>query len=475
MARPREREGHDCVVIERNPRQIATQVLVAREQRADFVENLLDDALARAPLAPADRGLCQELVYGVVRWQLPLDWLIARKTAGRPQKSTLQILLRLGLYQMFWLERIPDHAAVHETVEAARRLGFGPQSGFINAVLRGYSREREATKALLAELKIKEPAIAGSHPLWLWDRWVKNFGAESTARLLEWNNSPPPTFARVNTLRTTAAKLTARWLEEGVIAVPAERRPPARCDDSTEPSLAVPEAGAPASDSRPTAGGEPLLFRLESHPSLAELPSFRDGWFYIQDPSTLLSVQMLDPQPGENILDLCAAPGGKTTFLAQRMENRGAILATDAHADRLALIEQNCRRLGVTCVTTKLAADLPPAPAFDRILLDAPCSNTGVLRRRVDLRWRLQPAEITRLAATQTRLLEQAAARLRPAGTLVYSTCSLEPEENQAVVKNFLTAHPDFRLDTEHQLTPHTDAVDGAYVARLRHDRAKAN
>ena len=416
-------------------------MLARRENGTDFVEHLLDAALADAQLAPADRGLCQELVYGVVRWQLALDWLIARKTAGRPQKSTLQVLLRLGLYQMFWLGRIPDHAAVHETVEAARHLGFGPQSGFINAVLRGYSRERDATKALLAELKLKEPAIAGSHPLWLWDRWVKNFGAEPTARLLEWNNSPPPTNARVNTLRATAAKLAARWLEEGVIAVPCAW-------DWT---------------------GDDLVFRLESHPSLAELPSFRDGWFYIQDPSTLLSVQLLEPQPGEKILDLCAAPGGKTTFIAQRLGNAGTITATDAHADRLALIEQNCRRLGVTCVQTMLVANLPLTPAFDRILLDAPCSNTGVLRRRVDLRWRLQLAEITRLAATQTRLLEQAAARLQPAGTLIYSTCSLEPEENQAVVKEFLTTHPKFRLDTERQLTPHTDGVDGAYVARLRH------
>ena len=413
---------------------------------ADYVESLLDVALARARLSPADRGLCQELVYGAVRWQRTLDWLIARKTPGRTQKLTLQILLRLGLYQMFWLGRIPDHAAVHETVELARRLGFGPQSGFINALLRGYSRERPATVELLAALKTNDPSLGCSHPEWLWQRWSAAFGPESAVRLLDWNNSPPPTYARVNTLRTTATQLTDAWRAEGVSFTPCAW-------DWT---------------------GDHLVFRLDSHPALASLPSFADGRFYIQDPSTLLAVQTLNPQPGEQILDLCAAPGGKTTFIAQRVSNNGTLLASDAHADRLALIDQNCRRLGVTCVRTSLATDVAPAPAFDRILVDAPCSNTGVLRRRVDLRWRLQLAEINRLAAAQLRLLEQAAARLRPGGTLVYSTCSLEPDENHAVVAAFLAAQPSFRLVTERQLTPTAHQVDGAYVAHLQSAAALA-
>ena len=422
------------------PREIAAEVLLRRERGRDFVENLLDAALAQARLAPADRGLCQELVYGAVRWQGALDWLIVRKAPGGTQKPLLQVVLRLGLYQMFWLGRIPDHAAVHESVETAKRLGCGPQAGFLNAVLRGYARERDETIALLAELKLKEPALGWSHPQWLWERWEKQCGTEPAARLLEWNNSPPPTYARVNTLLTTAAALTERWREEGVAFTPCAW-------DWT---------------------GDDLVFRLDSHPSLADLPSFRAGGFYIQDPSTLLAVQMLEPRAGEEILDLCAAPGGKTTFIAQRLGNQGTVVATDAHADRLALIEQNCRRLGVTGVRTLLAGDLPAAHTFDRILLDAPCSNTGVLRRRVELRWRLQPAEIARLAAAQTRLLDQAATRLKPGGTLVYSTCSLEPEENHAVVEQFLAARSGFRLDAERQLTPFAEGVDGAYVARLR-------
>ena len=157
------------------PREIAVRVLQRRDAGADYVENLLDTALNDEPLSPADRGLCQELVYGVVRWQAALDWLIARKTEGRTQKTGLQILLRLGLYQIFWLDRIPDHAAVHETVELAKQLGFRPQAGFINAVLRGYVREQEATRAQLDELKVREPHLGYSHPAWLFERWQQRW------------------------------------------------------------------------------------------------------------------------------------------------------------------------------------------------------------------------------------------------------------------------------------------------------------
>ena len=193
----------------------------------------------------------------------------------------------------------------------------------------------------------------------------------------------------------------------------------------------------------------------------------RDGWFYIQDPSTLLAPALLDPQPGENILDLCAAPGGKTTFLAQLMHNEGKIIASDSDPSRLRMVKDNCARLGVTCVET-ISDFRFPISDFDKILVDAPCSNTGVMRRRVDLRWRITAEEILRLQKTQLELLNQAATKLKPGGTLVYSTCSLEPEENSEVVKQFLAAQPHFKLETERQLLPFTDGVDGAYVAKLK-------
>ena len=416
-------------------------MLLQREAGKDYVENLLDVALASARLSGADRGLAQELVYGAVRWQAPLDWLIAEKTGGREQRPGLQVLLRLGLYQMFFLSRIPDHAAVHETVELAKRSGLSGQAGFVNAVLRGYLREREATEKALADLKLQDVPLGYSHPQWLCERWEKNYGHENLLRLLEWNNTPPSTFARVNTLRATADELREHWAQEKV-------------------------------EARPVALdwiGDGTVFELQSHPSLADLRSFNKGLFYVQDPSTLLAVAELDPQPGETILDLCAAPGGKTAYIAARMKNEGRVIAHDIAPDRTKLIKENCTRLGVTNVSPTLPSALDaqlPTPA-DRILIDAPCSNTGVMRRRVDLRWRIRETELARLRHTQLELLRDAVPRLKPGGTLVYSTCSLEPEENSAVVQEFLSQHHTMHLERERALTPWTEGVDGAYVARF--------
>jgi 16S rRNA (cytosine967-C5)-methyltransferase len=435
------------------PREIAVRVLQQRRAGGRFIEDLLETALHGAQLSSADRALCQEIVYGIVRWQATLDWLIARKTDGREQKAALQNLLRLGLYQIFQLDRIPDHAAVNETVELAKQNGFGAQAGFVNAVLRGYLREHDETKKLLAGLKISQPALGWSHPEWLVARWQKRWGIEKTASLLEWNNTPPKTFARVNTLKTDAGKLLEKWRDENV-----------EYDFVRREQLE-----------------ENLVFELKSHPPLSSLASFRDGWFYIQDPGTLLAVCQLGPQPGETILDFCAAPGGKTTFIAQLMNNQGRIVAQDVSDERLEWIQENCARLGVTCVETQRAAGILPAglgkkdgtasgtlaARFDRILVDAPCSNTGVMRRRVDLRWRIQPEEIERLRTAQLDMLQQAATQVKPGGVLVYSTCSLEPEENQEVVKQFLNEHADFKLESERELLPFTDNVDGAFVAAL--------
>jgi 16S rRNA (cytosine967-C5)-methyltransferase len=424
-----------------NPRQIAVEILRQRRAGGDFTEGLLERVLAKAGLSTIDRSLCQELVYGVVRWQATLDWLIGRKSNGREQQSSLQNLLRLGLYQIFWLDRIPDHAAVHETVELAKQNGFGSQAGFVNAVLRCYLREANETQKLLTGLKTSQPALGWSHPEWLVARWEKRWGAEKMAQLLEWNNTPPKMFARVNRLKTDAGELLEKWRDENVEYDFVRR-------DWLE---------------------ENLIFELKSHPPLNSLASFRGGGFYVQDPGTLLVACKLEAQPGEAILDLCAAPGGKTTFLAQLMNNQGRIVAQDISEARLKLIRENCVRLGVTCVETILPSTLnsQPATSFDRILVDAPCSNTGVMRRRVDLRWRIRPEEISRLRRMQLDLLKQAASRLKPGGVLVYSTCSLEPEENGEVVREFLRGRAGFKLESERELLPFVDNVDGAFVARF--------
>jgi 16S rRNA (cytosine967-C5)-methyltransferase len=451
---------------DQNPRQIAARILSQRQTSGEYTENLLETALASARLSPADRGLCHELVCGVVRWLATLDCLIARKTdPARQQRPALINLLRLGLYQIFWLDRIPPHAAVHETVELARQAGHGSQAGFINAVLRGYLREAGEIRKILADMKLSQPALGWSHPEWLVARWRRQFGEEKTGELLAWNNLPPKTYARVNTLK----------MEDGI------REPTSadRVDLPAPASAKMKETGDLLTRwreenieyelfERDWTGGN-TVFELKTHPSLARLGSFRDGWYYVQDPSTLLAPRLLDPQPGETLLDLCAAPGGKTTLLAQRIHNQGRIVASDADPNRMKLVRDNCSRLGVTCVEFgKTPPSAEDGRKFDRILVDAPCSNTGVMRRRVDLRWRIQAAELGRLSATQLELLHQAATRLAAGGVLVYSTCSLEAEENSEVVRQFLEAEPGYRLETARQLLPFVEGVDGAYVARLK-------
>ncbi len=441
LAQKQRRSNYRSVSGEK-PREIAVRLLLRHEGAREYVEDLLSQALEESALAQPDRGLLQELVCGVVRWQALLDWLISRQTGGRKQKRIVQVLLRTAFYQLFWLQRIPDHAAVNETVDLAKRFGCGPQAGFVNASLRAALRDRETIARTLSELKTSQPALGYSHPAWLCERWKQRWGDEPLRQLLEWNNIPPKTWVRVNTLRTHLEGLRELWAQEGTEV----RFQQFNWADGL------------------------LVYELAARRPLPHLPSFKRGCFYVQDPSTLLAPCLLNPKPGETILDFCAAPGGKTTVLAQLMENRGRIIAHDPDPTRLDRVRQNCLRLGVSCVETATPATLPQsagAARFDRVLVDVPCSNTGVLRRRVDLRWRIRVEEIDRLCSVQLEILGAAAARLRPGGVLVYSTCSLEPAENAELIRSFLSSQPGWRLQMDRTLLPFVDGVDGAYAARL--------
>jgi 16S rRNA (cytosine967-C5)-methyltransferase len=433
--------GEYAAVRRQTPREIAARVLQRHESSGQFAEALLDHELGLAHLGHRDRGLTQELVYGAVRWQATLDWLIAKKADRRPPDGPVRALLRLGLYQLFWLSRIPDHAAVFETVELARELAGEGVAAFVNAVLRGFLREFEPTRVALEALKRSDPATGWSHPAWLIRAWTQRWGDAAVQRLLEWNNSPAPTYVRINTLQTRPEKVIEKW----------------RMTENVDYDFGrwdwIPEN---------------TVFKLKQHPPLERLETFRRGAFYVQDPSTLLAVKLLDPQAGDRVLDACAAPGGKTTYIAQVLEDDGEVVAEDVSSSRLEQIRENCRRLAVVSVETRLATSATQVlPEFDRALVDAPCSNTGVLRRRLDARWRTRPEDLRQLAAQQLELLTRTASRIRPGGTLVYSTCSIEPEENSAVVEQFLAVRPEYRLVSQRTLLPHQDGVDGAFAARL--------
>jgi len=425
-----------------NPRQIAAELLARRERSNVFIEDLLGDQLSKQTLKPENRRLLQEIVFGAVRWQATLDWLIGRKSAHPTDNVLVKVLLRSALYQMFWMERVPDFAVVNETVGAARDLGLTRQTGFINALLRGYGREMELAERALADLKRSDPALGHSHPKWLVDRWRSRWPMERVVRLMEWNNTPPPTYARLNRLRSDPARLAELWKAEGV---EAKSFNPPWCRSG-------------------------LAYQVENPSALVASSSLRDGACYIQDPSTLAAVELLDPKPGEKILDVCSAPGGKATLIAQFMGNRGEVLAEDDDGARLKLVEENAKRLGATIIRASLTPKRPD-DVHDRILLDAPCSNTGVMRRRVDLRWRVTAAEVERLSRVQRTLLFRASQRLKVGGVLVYSTCSLEREENQAVIREFLDQNSEFKLDKEVEITPFEHQTDGAYCAKLTKTR----
>ncbi len=457
-------------------RGLALSVLLDERRGGDFAWERLDDALRRTPLPPADRRLATELVYGILRRRGSLDALL-HALIDRPGQRINPVaweLLRLGAYQLIYLTHVPPHAAIYETVELAKaRLRF-KAPGFINGVLRNLARLLTADTApgpaadalpltagayrRLARPVLPDPArrpgdylAAGySLPRWLADRWLARWGWDEAVRLGSWFAEPAPLWLRVNPLRTTREALRDALAAAGYHAEPGEH---------------------------------PQSLRLAEHAPIRGLPGYDAGWFTVQDASAMAAGSALAPEPGMTVLDLCAAPGGKTTHLAELMANRGRIVAGDVDEGRLQTVNELCARLGVTIVETVLLAsggshapggdkhrgvDTPRSPeTFDAALVDVPCSNTGVLGRRPEVRWRLTPADLGELVPLQARLLRAACERVRPGGAVVYSTCSIEPEENGGVVRAALAELPGWVLEAEQEHRPGRPA-DGAYWARLR-------
>ena len=412
-----------------------------------------------------DTGLLTELVYGVLRRQNTLDWVIDQfsKVPAARMNYIAHNIVRLGIYQLLFLERVPVSAACNESVELAKTWRIGGLAGFVNGLLRNIARQRdEITYPDPEQDPVLHISVKYSHPSWLVERWLGRFGREETIALCKADNEPPPVVLRCNTLRIDSQGLLRRLEQEGA---------------AVQQSLLIPEA-----------------LRVEPHISITGLPSFQDGCFAVQDESSMLASLVLRPQPGSVVLDACAGPGGKTSHLAQLMKNSGRVLAFDIHPHRLQLIEDACRRLGITIVATRLQdAAAPPEDILgvvDYLLVDAPCSGLGVIRRRPDLRWKVREQDLGEHARQQKHLVSEASKCLKPGGIMLYSTCSTEPEENGEVVEAFLDGHehwesvdisglvpPSFLIDgADHrmaqqgrlQLLPHRHGTDGFFLAALR-------
>jgi len=419
----------------------------SRAAVADIIDRWLRTGHYPERLIPEDtpdRAFVMEAVYGVTRWKGMLEWVASKLASREPKGPTVPYLLT-GLYQILLMDDVPEYASVSETVKAAGKKLGQARAGFVNALLRRALREKEQ---LLEAIAAQPLAIRQSHPELIVQRWTDRIGAAGAEALCEWNNLRPSVCVRVNTMRTTFTELLERFHHSSIDAAPHPADP--------ESFLVIP-------------GGIPV----------PKLPGFADGLFAVQDPSTARAVGALNAQPGQRVLDACAAPGGKALAIAEAMRNTGKLVAMDLHEDRLAPLRENIERMGATCVSV-VRGDIRRNAAlvaagegghFDRVLLDVPCSNTGAFRRRPSARWRFSLKRLDALLTTQRALLDNAPHLLAPDGILVYSTCSMEPEENEDMVASWLEEHRDFELITEVRATPPESRTDGAYTAALRKNR----
>ncbi len=460
-------------------RAIALSLLVESVKSEEGVNVLLDRALARCSFDSRERALTVELSYGVLRRLATIDWrlepVMAKPLPRLP--IAVQMVLRLGAYQLLFLDRIPQSAAVNESVNLARAFAATvgrDWSGFVNAVLRALLRhppqpwpsmDRDAAQALTVRYSV---------PGWLSRRWVERMGSASAEAVCEGVGVAPPLTLRVNQLITTRKALLETFAQINIAAKPTSV--------------------------------SPFGIVLEESSLVPSLPGFNEGAFYVEDEAAQLIPPLLDPQPGDIVLDACAAPGGKSTHLADLMHNKGTIYAVDRKGDRLDLLGSNCRRLGVRIVVpivgdirqprewapmieTTGSSSMKKArvgePSTDRILVDAPCSGLGVLRRHPEAKWRKSEQALPRHQTLQCQILEAVAPCLRPGGVLVYSTCSTEPEENEDVVQRFCLAHREFKRESVAPWLPpaargfvteqgalstvgNQFSMDGFYAARLR-------
>ncbi len=425
-----------------------------------FADVALERNLRKVTLSPADRRLATELIYGIVRRQRTLDTLIDQlgKRRADQQPADLRRILHLGFYQLRYLEHVPDHAVVDTTVQLAKHQQLGKLSGVVNGMLRQYIR-LQATGDDPLQLPIDKASALGilhSYPDWIVEAWQQLVPATEVASLCEWFNQVPKTDLRVNRLRTTVDQVVEVLIAHGLAASPQ--------------------------------GTNPDGIRIVGPTgNIRQLPGYDEGWWMVQDSSAQLVSYLVDPQPGETIIDACAAPGGKTTHLAELMGDHGRVLGCDRTSSRLNKIRQNAKRLKLTSIET-IMGDSREHPEFkgiaDRVLLDVPCSGLGTLHRHADARWRQTPDSITNLTTLQRELLDSAVDWVKPNGVIIYSTCTLHPDENQTLIQSFLNAHPNWTIQppvpnspifpfaTEQgwaTVWPHKQDMDGFFMVKLQH------
>ncbi len=416
-----------------NVRKSAWELLCKCESHGQYSNLALDAEIRRNNFSPSDRALLTAITYGVLERKETLDYWIS-KLANRSPEPEIRVLLRIGLYQLAYLDRVPDHAAVDETVGLAPKKA----TGFVNAVLRSFQR---SGKQIPLPDSRDDPAryIAVRHSVSpeLARRFLDTFGMERTEQILQACDEKPSVCLRTNTLRISSEKLRTLLAEHGYDPVPFGK----------------------------------TGLRLYGNVPVSSLPGFREGYFFVQDEASQRCVAALDARPGMSVLDVCSCPGSKSFGAAADMENRGQILAFDLHKSKLSLVVSGAERLGIAILTAVQRDARQPLPEWcgkaDRVICDVPCSGYGVLAKKPELRYK-NPAETAALPEIQSAILEQSSTLLKPGGKLVYSTCTILPEENDRVVDRFLASHPSFCESGRVSLFPDTDHTDGFFYSVLQ-------
>lgn len=438
-------------------RETALRVLSSCRVSGAWADAALKAQLGRDGLSGPEAALCSRIVYGVTQNRLLLDFYLTAYCSQKPDhlQPPLLDILRIGAYQILFLDKVPDSAAVNTSVELAKTAGRGQAAGLVNAVLRKISQNKDNLPPIPEWDEARYLSIRYSHPKWLVKRLLAMLGREETEQFLAASNSQPLTAAQVNPRQGTAEELCRTLELEGVKA-------------ESHPWL-------------------PDCLLLSGTGDLERLKAFRDGLFYIQDPAARLAVIAMDVKPGDRVLDVCAAPGGKSFAAAIVMEDRGNLLACDLHANKLKRIREGAERLGLTCIETAAADGRTACPEwaerFDAVLVDAPCSGLGIIRKKPDIRYK-KAGDLFALSVVQHDILDNTAAYVRPGGVLIYSTCTILPEENGQTVDSFLVEHPDFSRETfsmpflgevpgEITLWPQRHGTDGFYICRMRRQERK--
>lgn len=434
-----------------NAREIALLTLCEIEEEGAYSNMALKKHLAKNKhLSGVDKAFVTALVYGVTARKLTLDYMIQTYSKLRLKKISKYILqiLRIGIYQLTFMDRVPESAAVDESVKIAKRYGHKAAAGYVNGMLHAVIRGRESFQ--YPDEPIERLSVKYSYPRWLAEKWVKEFGYEFAQELMKAGNKEPSMTLRTNTLNASPDQLVELLESRNIRAKKSELY-----------QMAIETGG----------------FDVDA----SDL--YKSGYFIPQDTAAMLAAEVLSPKPGETVLDLCAAPGGKSTHLAQLMDNKGTVIAFDIHKHKLALIEENAKRMGISMIQTVCADSAQQKEQYqaDKVLADVPCSGLGIIRRKPDIRWN----EEKELFSLQYAILQTAGACVKPGGELVYSTCTIEPDENEHVIKKFLKEHHDFKpvditaclpapLQKETAkkgyvtLYPNVDGTDGFFIAKMK-------